>query len=197
MTQKMRYIQLGLEASIPLLGFFFWEWSLYFILLFYFLDLIAAEIIMHMKSRKIANFRNTAQATKEWRARALFSGIMLVVGITVIHGAMLFIQDGIQFWNEAVAFWNYKEMGIKQGYLFVPLILILSYQQYKMEFLLPARYRTYQMKDIWVTHTRALIVIAGFAGICTGLSFFVSLPEIVYVFGIVVFTVAYKLKFSN
>jgi len=197
MTQKMRYIQLGLEASIPLLGFFFWEWSLYFILLFYFLDLIAAEIIMHMKSRKIAKYRNTVQAVKEWRLRGLFSGVVLLIGVTIIHGAMLFIQYGIQFWNEAIAFWNYEEMGIKQGYLFVPLILLLSYQQYKIEFLLPARYRTYQMKDIWATHTRALIVIAGFAGVCMGLSLLVSLPEIAYVLGIVVLTVAYKLKFGN
>lgn len=197
MTQKMRYIQFGLEASIPLLGFFFWEWSLYFILLFYFLDLIAAEAIMHLKSHRIAKFRNTEQAVREWRVRAVFSGIVLIIGVVIIHGAMLFIQEGIHFWNETVAFWNYEEMGIKQGYLFVPLILLLSYQQYKMEFLMPARYRAYQMKDIWATHTQALIVIAGFAGVCLGLSFFIVLPEIVFVFGIVAFTVAYKLKFGN
>ena len=193
----MRYIQLGLEASIPLLGFFLWDWSLYFILLFYFIDLFAAELIMHLKSYKIAQFRNTQQSSKEWVVRSIFSLTVLVIGGTLIHFAMLFIQEGIQFWDEVVAFWNYEEMGLKQGYVFVPLVVLLSYQQYKMEFLLPARYRSHQMKDIWRKHTKALVVIAGFAGVCLGISLVYVLPEIVFVFGIVAFTVVYKLKFDN
>lgn len=193
----MRYIQLALEASIPLLGFFLWDWSLYFILLFYFIDLFAAELIMHFKSYKIAQFRNTQQSTKEWVARSVFSLVVLVIAGTLIHFAMLFIQDGIVFWDEIVAFWNYEEMGLKQGYVFVPLVLLLSYQQYKMEFLLPARHRSFQMKDVWKKHTKALVVIAGFAGVCLGISLVYVLPEIVFVFGIVALTVVYKLKFDN
>lgn len=193
----MRYIQLAMEASIPLLGFFLWDWSLYFILLFYFIDLIAAELIMHLKSKKIVQYLQAQQSKKDWVIRSTFSFTVLLLGGALIHFSMLFIQDGIDFSMEIAAFWNYEEMGLKQGYIFVPLVFLLSYQQYKMEFLLPARYRTLQVVDVWKKHTKALIVVAGFSGICLGVSLVYVLPEIVFVFGIVTFTVLYKLKFDN
>lgn len=196
MNHRMRYIQLALEASIPLLGFFLWDWSLYFILLFYFLDLASNEIIMHLKSKKIADYIHTSETRKSWLKRAAFSLLMLTTGIALIHAALLFIHPGIVFWKEMLAFWQYEEMGIQQGYLFVPLVFLMSYQQYKMEFLMPARFRKLSMKDIWIKHTRALIFIAGFAGLSLGLTLFITLPEIVFVLGIVAFSSVYRIKFG-
>ncbi len=197
MNARMRYIQLGLEASIPLLGFFFWDWSLYFILLFYFIDLFAAEVIMHLKSRKIVDYSSTNEGRKKWVMRGAFSLSLLLLGVFIIHLSMLYIQEGIVFSDEVIAFWNYEDMGIKQGYLFVPLVLLLSYQQYRMEFLMPARYRKLSIVEVWRPHIQALVIIAGFAIFCLGVSFFFVFPEIVFVLGIVVFTVTYKLKLAD
>ena len=61
--------------------------------------------------------------------------ILFVFGLFVIHTAMFFIAPGIQFCTEVYDFINYEEMGIKQGYILIPLVLLLSYQQYKMTFL--------------------------------------------------------------
>ena len=196
MNHRMRYIQLALEASIPLLGFFLWNWSLYFILLFYFLDMISNEIIMHLKSQKISTYNNTIAVRKSWFKHAAYSLLVLIAGISLIHSAMLFIQPSILFWKEIVGFWKYEEMGIQQGYLFVPLVFLMSYQQYKMEFLIPARFRSLSIQTIWIKHTRALIFIVAFALISLLLALFIALPEIIFVIGIVLLVSVYRLKFG-
>jgi hypothetical protein len=196
MKLKPKYIQLASEALIPLLGFFIWDWSLYFILLFYFIDMIANEIMMYVKSQKIVKSQSKPENIKTWSIFALTSFVTLTVALIIIHFSMSFIDVGIDFWQEAMSFWNYEEFGIKQGYLLVPLLLFVNFQQYKMEFLMPARYRNTQMNNLWKTHVKALIVVVAFAGICLGLSQFIVFDELVYVLGIVLFSILYNLRFS-
>ena len=57
MNQRVKYVQLFTEALIPLLGFFMWDWGLYFILLFYFIDITTDEVFSHLKSKKIVAFK--------------------------------------------------------------------------------------------------------------------------------------------
>ena len=56
MKLNPKIIQVAADAAIPLMGFFLWDWSLYFILLFYLLDLLASEIIAHLSARKIREY---------------------------------------------------------------------------------------------------------------------------------------------
>ena len=53
MRVNQKYVQSFGDALIPILGYFFWNWNLYFIVLFYLLDLIASEVFMYFKSKKI------------------------------------------------------------------------------------------------------------------------------------------------
>lgn len=197
MNKKAKYIQLASEALIPLLGFFLWDWSLYFIILFYFIDMVVDEGIMHAKANKIVRHNTATEKHKSWLGYGLLSMLTLLVAAGVIHVALYFISEGIFFRQEALAFWEYKELGIKQGYLLVPLVLLVGYQQYKMEFLMLAKYRNMTLARLWRRHIQALCVVVGFAGFCTGLSQFIVLPDIVYVLGIVFCTVFYKLTMRN
>ncbi|MDX2359506.1 MAG: hypothetical protein QNK23_01780 [Crocinitomicaceae bacterium] len=192
MQQKFKYIQLGLEAIIPLSGFFFWDWSLYFILLFYFIDILVGEVIAHLKSGQVAAHHGGSTDKLEWIRKGLISGVVLLIGIAIIHIAMMFIAQGINFQEEIVAFWTYKEMGVQQGFLLVPLVAFAGYQQYKMEFLMPAKYRTTTITAVWKPHTQALLIILAFAGLCAGLVHMVQIPEVVYVLGIVIVSFGYR-----
>ena len=182
MKLNPKYIQLASEALLPLLGFFVWDWSLYFILLFFFIGLFFISFFIIINEN-----------TKHWIKGGTLSGLALLLTIVIIHFALSFISEGIDFWKEAVAFWNYEDLGIKQGYLLVPLLLFVNFQQYKIEFLMPARYRNASLINSWRKHTIALLIALGFAGLCLGLSQFIVFPEIVYVIGIVVFSAIYKL----
>lgn len=194
MKIQPKYIQLFSDALIPILGFFLWDWSLYFILLFYFIDFITDEVILHLKSKKIIQSQNVSNSI--WWKHGIVSFTVLTLLLLIIHFAMLFIDDGINFWTEAVAFWNYEELGIKQGVLFIPLVFLVGYMQFRMEFLLPARYKTADLTTLWRKHIAALLSMIALAGLCLALEQFISIPELFYVLAIVLLSSLYKLRFN-
>lgn len=196
MKLNPKYVQLVGDALIPLLGFFLWSWSLYFILLFYFLDLFSSEVIVHLKSKKTVAFQGASGLKTLWFKWGTVSLVSLSLGVIMIHFAMYFIAPGIDFWKEAVDFWNYEEMGIKQGYILFPLVFFVSYQQYRMMFLMSGRFRNNQIVLMWKKHIAPLLLVIAFAGICVGISWFFTLPEVFYVIGIIAVTILYKLRYS-
>lgn len=195
MNQKS--IQLISEALIPLLGFFFWDWGLYFILLFYIIDIFANEFVIHLKSKKTTDFQLEESNRVTWIKNSVFSAALIITIILLIHVVMRCLEPGIDFKQEALYFWNYTELGIKQGYVLIPILFFVGYQQYKMQFLASAKYRSTKLKELWKAHIQAFIVVIAFCGFALGLSQLVVLQEVVYVLGIIAFTTLYKLKFSD
>ncbi|MFK7785919.1 MAG: hypothetical protein AB8B56_12425 [Crocinitomicaceae bacterium] len=191
MKIKQAYIQLIGDAIIPLAGAFFFDWSLYFILIFYCLDLLAQEVILHLKSKKTVEFRGINK--KEWSSRGLKSAFLLLVALALIHLAVFFIEPGIAFKQELYDFIMYEELGIPQGVVLVPLIAFSAYQLYRMNFLMPARFRTISIDGIWRPRLISLLIIIGFTGLSIGLSQFIIFPEIVYVLTIVTISFFYSL----
>ena len=191
MKIKQEYIQLVGDAVIPLAGAFFFDWSLYFILLFYCIDLLALEVILHLKSKKTVEFRGINK--KEWSKRGLKSGLLLLLTLALIHLAVFFIESGIDFNQQLYDFIMYEEMGIAQGFILVPLIAFSAYQLYKMNFLMPARFRTISMDEIWKPHFNSLLIMIAFSGLTIGVSQFIVFPELVYVLAIVIVSSGYQL----
>jgi hypothetical protein len=197
MRIQPKYIQIVGDAVIPLLGLFLWDWSLYFILLFYFLDILVNELIVHLKSRRIVQFYEQKASTKRWILYGFLSAAVLTIAFLMIHFSMRFITPEINFSDELVAFWNYEEMGIKQGYVLLPLVLLVGVQQYRMTFLMVGKYRNLSLSNLWKDHIQALIFTLAFTGIVIGISYFFQLSEMIYVLGIVAVSTVYKLRFSE
>lgn len=188
---KQAYIQLIGDAIIPLSGALFFDWSLYFILLFYCLDLLASEVIIHLKSKKTVEFRG--MTTKRWFLNGLKSAGLLLLVITLMHVGVFFIQEGIDFTRDFREFIMYEELGVQQGYILIPLVAFSAYQLYRMTFLMPARYRTITMEEIWNPHFVSLFLMIGLSGLAIGLAQVVVFPEIAYVLSIVTLSSAYQL----
>jgi len=195
MKANPKHVQLIGDALIPFCGFFLWEWSLYFILLFYFIDMVSDEVILHLKSSKIVKSQ-AGECKASWLRYGLASLLLFVLAITTIHFSMVFIADGIDFKAEALAFWNYEEMGIKQGVLLIPLVFLVGFMQYRMEFLLPKSFQKIKIELIWKRHVLALFGILALGGLCLAVSQFVILPELVYVLLIILSTSIYKTRFN-
>ena len=188
---KHIYIQLLGDAIIPLAGALFFDWSLYFILLFYCLDLLALEVILHLKSKKTVEFRGIK--SKEWMKAGFLSGLLLLLALVLIHIAVFFISPNINFGQQLYDFIMYEEMGIPQGIILVPLIAFSAFQLHRMTFLMPARFRTISLDEIWRPHHISLLVIIVFACITIGLSQLIIFHELVYVLTIVIISSAYQL----
>lgn len=186
-----KYIQLFSDAVIPLAGILFWNWSLYFILLFYILDMMASEVIIHFKSKKAIEYYGKGQKTR--LSFGIQSALLLLISYATIHAAMYFVQPGISFKEEIYAFWTYEELGIQQGYVLAPFVAFGAYYQYKITFLMSAKYRTIAHVDIWKSHIKALLAIIASAGIVIGLAQIIEIPELVYVLLIVGGSTCYQL----
>ena len=191
MNTKQAYIQLVGDALIPLLGAFYFDWSLYFILLFYCLDLVANEVVVHLKSRKTVEFSGIG--TNQWLKKGVKSAFLLLTSLVAIHVAVYFIHPDINFQKELIDFMAYEEMGIAQGYVLVPFVALSAYQLYRMDFLIPAKYRTIDIMQIWKPHLTSLIIITLFAGLTIGLSQIIVFNDLVYVLSIVGVSSIYQL----
>ncbi len=185
MRLNPKYLMLFSDALIPILGFFVWDWSLYFILLFYIIDLLAREVITHVKTRKIYSDQGLKKRSK-WIRNGLISAVLLLLVFILVHVAVFFIQPGIHFIKEVQLFWAYKELGVQQGYLLVPLVGYAAYAQYKMQFLMTGKSRKVLVDTLWGQHIKALIfmLIGSVLGIM--LAYFASPPELLYVLAIVI-----------
>ncbi len=201
MKINLKLIQIASDAVIPLLGFYLWNWSLYFILLFYFIDFLGEEIITHLKSYRIIQYNQ--QSKKEWIIKGIKSALLLSGLIWFIHFTLTYAVVRTDFWKQIQEFWNYKELGVKQGYFLVPLVLFASYQQYKMTFLMNGKYKTTTVEDVWASLGMARIVMYGFTGLVLTICIFgVTIhvhpvfQEQTYVLAIVFFSSLYKWKFN-
>lgn len=192
MKPQLRIIQLFLEAAIPVLGYLFWDWSVYFILLFYILDMFADYVITHLKSDKILKDQDGEKS--DWIKWGIFGLLTFAFAIGMMHLAVYSMSPQIDFAKEVVAFWSYKELGLEQGYVLIPLVFFAAFQQYKMEFLLPVRYRTVHLKALWLSKMTAFVIITAFSGIITAVSQFYVFHDAVYVFGIVVLVGLYQYR---
>lgn len=193
--KKQFLIQAVLEAIIPLLGYFIWNWNLYFIVLFYLLDYINNEVLVNLKASKIGRENGATQLNWQWQS--VLSAILLVAVIGSIHLALKVMQPRIDFSAELYHFWMYKELGIEQGYLLLPYIVLSGYQRYKLEFLLPAVYRSLSIRVLWKRHLNAHFLLLGASAFVVGISFFVVLPTWVYLMAIVLGTSSYGILRRN
>lgn len=191
MKIQQAYVQLVGDAIIPLAGALFFDWGLYFILIYYFLELIAQEVILQLKSKKITEYSGNGS---ELRGKyTVLSILFLFVGLGLIHLAVYFIHPNIHFEREWIEFMTYEEMGIPQGVLLLPLVVFAEYQQYRMTFLLPAKFRSVRMEEMWKEHHQSQLLVIGAAAVSVGLAQIVALPELAYVLAIVLFRAVYQL----
>ena len=106
---------------------------------------------------------------------------------------MPFIQDQFNAKNEIIRFWSYKEMGIEQGYIFVPLIIFMGYTQFKMEFLTPAVFTRMNNSQLWQPHLKAMLILVAFTALTFGLVHFIKIPEVIFVISIVLISSLYQI----
>jgi len=189
--KKLKYIQILFEGLIPLLGYFLWDWSLYFILLFYLMDLIVDEVFANLKSKHIIKAQSLP--VKKGILNGVVGFTLLIVIILGIHLTMPSIQSNIVFIDEIILFWTYEELGIQQGLLLVPLVVFGAYQKYKLEFLQIEKYKTINFSQFWKQRHFAFILVIISSVSVFVLEQFIHLHELIYVLAIVLSIAAFQL----
>lgn len=140
-----RPLLLLFEALIPLLGFYFWNWNLAFILCFYFLDALAMESLCYFQTRYLKRHRNE----KPKLVWPIISGTVLIAGIL---GWVFWIEKDSRykgFFAEFGRFLKYEDLGFPQGFFLLPLIILNVWMKFRIEFVNSAAWKRTSVGAIW------------------------------------------------
>jgi len=186
---QLKIIQAVGDLAIPLLGYFFWNWDFYFILLFYILDLLVSSAFTFIKVHQVNKHRNTIHFSWKW---LLLTILMVSVSFYLIFQAMPMIDPEFDFLRDTWNFLAYEEMGIAQGILLLPLLIYGGYMQYKMQFLMNGKFRAVSQEEVWKQHFTTLLLVLAITGIMLAVSTQVVFPHIVYILGLIFGATAYR-----
>lgn len=187
---QLKMIQALSELAIPLLGYFWWDWNLYFILLFYVLDLLVSSGFSFVRERKILQYRQ--QATPFPTPQLLLTLFLLALIVFIALQAFFQLIPAFDPLAETWKFLAYKELGIPQGILLVPLVVYAGYVQYRMHFLLPAKYNTQTIRQVRKTHFNTLLLALAAAALWLGSTYLFAGPELLYVVLLIAGATAYR-----
>ena len=196
---KLKIIQVLTEAALPILGFLFWKWSFYYILLFYLLDFVAASILTIFKIKKINSFQ--LESKKEIENFKIINWVFpVIVNIGIlfcVYFLLLNLNPTFDIYKETVNFVMLEDMGMAQGIFLIPLVFYASYLNYKMQFLMPKKYQFLTVKNLYKHYFKGILVaLTGFL-LAFLISFFVSIPEIICVISLVLSFAIYSFFEKN
>jgi len=146
-----KIVQLIGDVTIPLLGYFVWEWSLYFIVVFFIIDLAIKDIYAIKKSTLIIHSQHFNQQTPKIKniKYIIISNLILSAIIVISHLFFYDFFENFKLNEELYTFMMYKELGIPQIFFLIPLLYFGTNLQYKMEFIKPKHYLTINYQKFW------------------------------------------------
>ena len=198
-SKRIKLIQVLGEIAIPLLGFYLWNWSYYFLMLFYLLDLIANTYFVYLKLHKIVQFQKKKHILS---LIFIIKNVALLLGIIGIGSAfMISLYPNFDMLNESIRFLSIKELGISQWIFLFPLVFYAAYLQYKMNFLMPQKFRSANSNVIKNNYLRSLYLVLAGLGLGFAICIFYPIPESLVVWitiiSISAYSYYYKPQFDN
>lgn len=184
------YIQGIGDLIIPILGFIFWDWSLYFILLFILLDMITKEVIMQAKAYHV--FKSHPDAKSQWFKKSVLNTVFFMSFLLLLHVAVIQVFATLEFTAEWWRFWTYEDLGIQQGYVLLPLLAVSGYMQFKQSFVQTKIATKLTMSELWSPQIKLNVwrVVAASAWI--GMARLIYLDESVWIGLVLVVTAVYQ-----
>ena len=162
------------DVALPLMGYFLWNWNLYFILLFFLLDQLARVVLLPWRMKL------TDLSTAEKRNQLLKANFLLLTEVIIIHSVIYFQSPSIEFGEEFGRFFHYKDMGIEQGYLLLPLVFLGEWMRINNE--LKMNIVGQKQKALLAKSLKNAFVRISFFALILGVLSFVFMPEWLIVF---------------
>jgi hypothetical protein len=104
------------DVALPLLGFLFWDWGFYFIVLFFVFDNVIRSIFLNKRVKNLPSMNVNR--------RFALKGISITfLELCLLHLLVFLTLAPIEFFKEIWAFLSYEELGIAQGVLLIPLLV--------------------------------------------------------------------------
>lgn len=187
-----KYSQSIAEGIFPLLGFFYWDWSWYFILLFYILDGLAKEILLNFQSAKIYKTQGGEQSKSIWIKASFKSLAIHLFVLVLLHLMQINLQPNFSFSTELKGFLGHKELGVAQGYILIPFVALSVWLNYKMKFIKLNEHLKLKISHLWNEHLHYRCFVLAVVGIGFPITFWMGRNELVWVLSAVALPFIYQ-----
>ena len=104
------------DVALPLLGFLFWDWGFYFIVLFFVFDILIRSFFLMKRVKNLPSMNINHRF-------ALFGISITLLELCLLHLLVFLTLTPIGFFKEFWAFLSYEELGIAQGVVLIPLLI--------------------------------------------------------------------------
>ena len=104
------------DVALPLLGFLFWDWGFYFIVLFFVFDILIRSFFLMKRVKNLPSMNINHRF-------ALFGISMTLLELCLLHLLVFLTLTPIGFFKEFWAFLSHEELGIAQGVVLIPLLI--------------------------------------------------------------------------
>lgn len=162
------------DVALPLIGFFFWDWGFYFIALYFLIDQLAKQVFL--LPRLVS-----AQVILPLKA-IIFAKSMLLFLFQIFMILLINYQLSPHFnlFQESINFIMYKDMGIQQGLILVPLIFTAEWLKLKTDNKVINSAETKRFK---INHVlKQAQILLSILGLLLGIINFTLIPELLVVF---------------
>ena len=162
------------DVAFPLMGYFFLNWNLYFILLYFILDQVARTIFLPWRLK-------LTQLNQSEKIKIIAqSSILLFSELFLIHFFLKALIPGIHLQKEISNFIHYSDMGIEQGYILLPLLILGEWLRMKQD-LKTGIVGSKQLNNLLKNRHLSFFRISFFS-FFFGLQFFTPLKETMMIF---------------
>jgi hypothetical protein len=124
--------------------------------------------------------------------KLLLTIALILIGFVAVIPALYQIDSAFDLLKSTWEFLSYKEMGIAQGIILIPLLIYAGFAQYKMQFLLSGEFQTTKPSEIWELHFQTMFLVIAASGLFLGLSLLAEIPVVFYVFSLIFGVSAYR-----
>lgn len=192
--QKFLYIQILLEGLLPVLGYLYWDWDASFILLFFFIDWILFWSLSYLKARKSSQHQSNTKQEKQKNTKQLIIGLSgIIITSTLVFFLMYQIHPEFS-WKERIwAFLSYSDMGIPQGVVLIPLLVLNGVLDYKQKFIAPQLYTKIPSVRFSTEISKQGIITSVLFALLLIVSIYVQIPDAVLLFGTIGGVISYRL----
>ena len=162
------------DVALPLIGFFFWDWGFYFIALYFLIDQFAKQVFL--LPRLVS-----AQVILPQKA-IIFAKSMLLFLFQILMILLMNYQLNPQFnlFQESINFIMYKDMGIQQGFILVPLLFAAEWLKLKTD---NKVIKSAETKRFKINHVlKQAQILLSILGLLLGIINFTLIPELLVVF---------------
>jgi hypothetical protein len=182
------------DVALPIMGYFFWNWNFYFILLYFILDQVARTIFLPWRLK-------LTDLTQSEKIKIIAqSSLLLFAELFLIHFFLKVLLPNIHFQKEISNFIHYSDVGIEQGYILLPLLILGEWLRMKQD-LKTGIVGSKQLNNL-VKNRHLSFFRISFFSFFLGVQFLISLKEtmMIFVFFLFIFVLVFypfKISLSN